>query len=74
MTSNMNGKTDKSLKSKRINIVEKLNEIKKCDAFIILTEWEEFKNIDWEEIAKGKKVFDGRNILNKSKNIYQIGK
>ena len=67
-------KTDKSLKSKRINIVEKLNEIKKCDAFIILTEWEEFKNIDWEEIAKGKKVFDGRNILNKSKNIYQIGK
>ena len=67
-------KADKKMKSKRINIVEKLNEIKKCDAFIILTEWEEFKKIDWEEIAKGRKVFDGRNILNKSKNIYQIGK
>tara|TARA_X000000368_G_scaffold49457_1_gene35288 strand:- start:28826 stop:30181 length:1356 start_codon:yes stop_codon:yes gene_type:complete len=65
---------DKTLKSKRIKIVEKLNEVNKCDAFIILTEWEEFKKIDWEEIAKGKKVFDGRNILNKSKNIYQIGK
>ncbi len=65
---------DKRLKSKRIKIVEKLNEVNKCDAFIILTEWEEFKKIDWEEIAKGKKIFDGRNILNKSKNIYQIGK
>ena len=65
---------DKTLKSKRIKIVEKLNEVNKCDAFIILTEWEEFKKIDWEDIAKGKKVFDGRNILNKSKNIYQIGK
>ncbi len=32
------------------------------DCVAILTEWEEFKNLDYNQI----KVFDGRNIINKS--------
>ena len=37
----------------------------------ILTEWDEFKNYDWENIYKNMKkpayLFDGRNILDKNK-------
>jgi UDPglucose 6-dehydrogenase len=41
---------------------------KKSDAMAILTEWDEFREIDFKKI----KVFDGRNILNES--FYSIGK
>ena len=61
---------DNSLKDKTINIVEKLSETKKCDAFVILTEWEEFKQIDIED---SKVIFDGRNI-NQNQNKISIGK
>ena len=54
----------------RINIVEKLNDIKDIDAYAILTEWEEFKFIKNDE---SKVIFDGRNI-NKNKNKISIGK
>ena len=62
--------TKVNLNDKRINIVEKLSETKKCDTFVILTEWDEFKLIDVEE---SKIIFDGRNI-NQNKNKISIGK
>ena len=62
--------TKVKLNDKRINIVEKISETKKCDTFVILTEWKEFKLIDIEE---SKIIFDGRNI-NHNKNKISIGK
>ena len=66
---------------KDINFGESQNEIKKLakansieiaikdSAIIILTEWEEFKNIDWEFFIKNMKkpswIFDTRSIVNK---------
>ena len=45
-------------------------------AIAVLTEWDEFKNIDWDKIFKSMKkpafIFDGRNILDKNK-IEKIG-
>jgi len=38
---------------------------KGCDALIVITEWNEFKNIDLERLRNGMKtpiIFDGRNI------------
>ena len=57
-------------KENKINIYEKLSDIKKVDAYVILTEWEEFKIIDNEE---SKVIFDGRNI-NQNQNKFSIGK
>ena len=37
---------------KRITIVEKISETKICDTFVILTEWEEFKYLDWAKFFK----------------------
>ena len=62
--------TKVNLNDKRIKIVEKISETKKCDTFVILTEWDEFKLIDVEE---SKIIFDGRNI-NQNKNKISIGK
>ena len=62
--------TKVNLNDKRINIVKKISETKKCDTFVIITEWEEFKLIDVEE---SKIIFDGRNI-NQNKNKISIGK
>jgi len=43
------------------------------DAYVIITEWEIFKRLDWKNIAKEKPVFDGRNILDlKTNNYYKI--
>jgi UDPglucose 6-dehydrogenase len=57
---------------------------KDAHAIAILTEWDEFKDYDWQKIYdKMKKpafVFDGRNILDAQKlsnigfKIYQVGK
>ena len=54
-----------------------------ADALVILTEWEEFKNLDWEKISVLMRtpswLFDTRSIVNKKKassqglNIWQIG-
>lgn len=54
----------------RISIVEKFIDTNHCDAFVIITEWEEFKKIDIED---SKIIFDGRNI-NENKNKFSIGK
>jgi UDPglucose 6-dehydrogenase len=53
-----------------INIHKKLNDIKKIDAYAILTEWEEFKLLDNNE---SKIIFDGRNI-NQNQNKFSIGR
>ena len=63
-------KIKNSMKEKKINIVEKFAATNDCDAFVIITEWEEFKNID---IDDAKIIFDGRNI-NENKNKFSIGK
>ena len=44
-----------------------------ADAVVILTEWEEYKNLDWKKISlkmrKPAWVFDTRLIINKQKVI-----
>ena len=54
----------------RVEIVENLNDINQPDAFVILTEWEEFQFIINKESVI---IFDGRNI-NQNKNKVSIGK
>ena len=58
------------LQDNRIDIVKKLDDIKKIDVYVILTEWEEFNLIDSKESIV---IFDGRNI-NQNKNKFSIGK
>ena len=53
------------------------------DAILILTEWEEYANIDWKNISRKMRspawIFDARSILNSSKientnlNLWRIG-
>lgn len=55
-----------------------------CDAIAIMTEWELYKNLDYERIFAGMAqpafIFDGRNILDHQKlyaigfNVFPIGK
>lgn len=59
-----------SFRNSKIEIVDKLIKTNKCDAFVILTEWEEFKKIN---IDASKIIFDGRNI-NQNQNKFSIGK
>ncbi len=43
--------------------------VESCDAVVVLTEWEEYTTINWEEVSKKMRkpswVFDARSILNK---------
>ena len=55
------------------HIISLNKELLNSNYILILTEWSEFKSLDWVEISKVSKVYDGRNIINKSKMIYQIG-
>lgn len=37
-----------------------------CDALLVVTEWEEFRNLDWPalgDIMKNRVIIDGRNLL-----------
>ena len=52
----------------RIKILNKTSSFKESDALAILTEWDEFKKIDFYK----SKFFDGRNVLEES--FYSIGK
>lgn len=55
-----------------------------CHAIAILTEWDLYRNIDYEKIFSAMKkpafIFDGRNILNHKKlfdigfNVYAVGR
>ena len=57
---------------------------KDVDAVVVLTEWEDYKNIDWKLISqlmrKPSWVFDARSILNSTKvcsaglNFWRLGK
>lgn len=52
-----------------------------CDALILITEWKEFRNPNFNKLAdllKQKIIFDGRNIYdkkieNEGFELYQIG-
>ena len=50
--------------------------VSQCHAIAILTEWDLYRNIDYEKVfSKMKKpafVFDGRNILN-HKKLFDMG-
>ena len=53
------------------------------DAVVVLTEWDEYKNIDWQKVShkmrKPSWIFDARSILNKNEikkfnlNLWRIG-
>ena len=53
-----------------------------CDALILITEWKEFRNPDFERLSQklnNKIIFDGRNIYdkrieNQGFELYQIGR
>ena len=55
-----------------------------CDAIAVMTEWEQFKNLDYEAVYQSMKkpafIFDGRNLLNHQQlfetgfNVFPIGK
>lgn len=49
--------------------------LKEIDAFILLTEWQQFRNPDWSWVAqemKGNHVYDGRNIF-EPKEVQAVG-
>ena len=60
----------------RVKILKNhIQAIKNCDAITILTEWDEFKNYEWDKILNKPSniiLFDGRNITSKAN--YSIGK
>ena len=69
---------------KNINTTNCLYEVaNNSDAIVILTDWDEFKKIDWHNINRTMRspawIFDCRNILNKSDlnktnlNLWQLG-
>ena len=57
--------------------------IKNADAVLVLTEWEEYTNIDWTQVSKLMRkpawIFDARSIIEPSKivksglNFWRIG-
>jgi len=62
---------------------DKYDALKNADALILITEWNEFKEPDFNQISKllkNKVIFDGRNIYNKDELIklgftyYGVGK
>tara|TARA_Y100001954_G_scaffold230317_1_gene277702 strand:+ start:4597 stop:5997 length:1401 start_codon:yes stop_codon:yes gene_type:complete len=64
-------------KSKLVSSYENpYDALKECHAIAVLTEWEEFKDLDWKKIysimQKPAFIFDGRNILNQKK-LQEIG-
>ncbi|MBP5455222.1 MAG: UDP-glucose/GDP-mannose dehydrogenase family protein [Paludibacteraceae bacterium] len=54
---------------KNINYISDKFDCDDCDAIILLTEWNEFRDIDWdyvkEKFPSCKVVFDGRNIYDR---------
>jgi UDPglucose 6-dehydrogenase len=46
-----------------------------CDAVVLITEWDEFKKLDWKKVAsvmRGSLIVDGRNVLDE-KSITDAG-
>ena len=76
---NFNKSFSKELLS-NLYITKSINEaIKKTEAILILTEWDEFKDYNWERIikqtAQNLYIFDTRNIIDKSitRKLYSVG-
>ena len=72
-----NAKIDlKGIDSKVKYEIDPYKAAKNSNAIAILTEWEEFKKLDFKKIYFSMKkpafIFDGRNILN-HKKLYEIG-
>jgi len=64
----LNWNESRELSLDRIRVSKKVPNFKEIDVATILTEWEEFKNLDFNNSS----VFDGRNVLNEA--AYSIGK
>lgn len=65
---------------KNVYCINRLNEsFLSTEVILILTEWEEFKEINWDKILMNNQkypiVFDGRNIISNKSNekLYTIG-
>jgi UDPglucose 6-dehydrogenase len=80
-----NAKKDlRDIKGEITYIEDPYKAVSQCHAIAILTEWDLYRNIDYEKVfSKMKKpafVFDGRNILNHKKlfdmgfNVYSVGR
>ena len=60
-----------------------IDSVANADAIVVVTEWEEFKNINWAKISEKMRkpawIFDTRNICNKTEiektdlNFWQLG-
>ena len=61
-------RTGPDLSQDRIRVMSEVPNFKEIDLVAILTEWDEFKNLDFENSSQ----FDGRNLLQKTD--YSIGK
>ena len=56
---------------------------KEADAVVLLTEWNEYKNINWEEVSENMRkpswIFDTRSVTNPTEvrnaglNLWRIG-
>ena len=68
----------------RWQFFENINDIfDETDAVVVLTEWDEYKNIDWGKVSQKMRkpswIFDARSILNKNDiknsdlNFWRIG-
>ena len=75
---------DEKLNEKNVFVYDTaLKAAKGVDAIIIMTEWEEFKNISWTSLIKEMKrpawIFDTRSVVDVLKaeqagfNVWQIG-
>lgn len=63
--------TEKDLEN--IEFCEMEETLKDSDALVIMTEWRQFKNVDFEKLDfKSKVVFDGRNIF-EPENMKKLG-
>ncbi|MDO8566265.1 MAG: UDP-glucose/GDP-mannose dehydrogenase family protein [Candidatus Moranbacteria bacterium] len=62
--------TKKVLRHKNLTYTKKaIDALKGADALVICTEWDEFRVMDYKEVKKlmkGKIIFDGRNVLERS--------
>ena len=75
----------KSIDLKKINVFNNPKDaVKDSFGVAVITEWDEFKNLPWDEyinqVKRPANIFDGRNILNKEifenlgYNFYSIGR
>lgn len=52
-----------------LHLIDSKFDVERVDAIILLTEWNEFRNVDWNYVVKKypecKAVFDGRNLYDR---------